>query len=45
MFSLKGLSTVTFTWYQAPLIERVVSFFKAKLGEPQKAGENKGGNL
>ena len=32
-------------WYQAPLIERVVSFFKAKLGEPQKAGENKGGNL
>lgn len=32
-------------WYQAPLIERVVSFFKAKLGEPLKAGENKGGNL
>lgn len=32
-------------WFQKPVIERVVTFFKKTLGEPQKAAEGAGGNL
>lgn len=32
-------------WYQPAVIERVVDFFKAKLGTPAKGAEGKGGNL